>query len=329
MLEQYGFHRVLDEDPKFPQGSHRLNPVPPYLENELVIQVEHLHLDSASLYSLKQHYNSAEAEITAAIKNVIRERGKMQNPVTGSGGVLSGLVVQSNEKFFPDLKQGDRVISLVSLTLCPLHVDDIISIDLDSGVVAVKGTAILFQKTIYHKIERGTDVQQALKILDVCGAPMQVAHYVTSGQRVGILGGGGKSGILCCVAAKEAGCAVIAIDKAESVLHLLQEKGFADRIMVMDVMQPECYEELQCLENDFTISCVNVPDTEMAAILATKDGGRVLFFNMATSFSKAVLGAEGIAKDVEMIMGNGYKKGHANYALDLVKRHPFLVQLIS
>ncbi len=48
---------------------------------------------------------------------------------------------------------------------------------------------------------------------------------------------------------------------------------------------------------------------------------------MATSFTKATLGAEGIGKDVTMIMGNGYSKGHAEIALqdlrenDDLRRH--------
>ena len=41
---------------------------------------------------------------------------------------------------------------------------------------------------------------------------------------------------------------------------------------------------------------------------------------MATSFAAAALGAEGLAADVTMLIGNGYVPGHADYALDLVRR---------
>jgi L-erythro-3,5-diaminohexanoate dehydrogenase len=43
---------------------------------------------------------------------------------------------------------------------------------------------------------------------------------------------------------------------------------------------------------------------------------------MATSFSAAALGAEGLAADVTMIVGNGYTPGHASLALDLVRTSP-------
>ena len=70
---------------------------------------------------------------------------------------------------------------------------------------------------------------------------------------------------------------------------------------------------------DLTIVCVDVPGCEGGAILATADGGTVIFFSMATSFSSAALGAEGVAADVTMLVGNGYVPGHADYALQLLR----------
>jgi L-erythro-3,5-diaminohexanoate dehydrogenase len=40
---------------------------------------------------------------------------------------------------------------------------------------------------------------------------------------------------------------------------------------------------------------------------------------MATSFAAAALGAEGLAADVTMLVGNGYVPGHAEYALSLLR----------
>jgi L-erythro-3,5-diaminohexanoate dehydrogenase len=45
----------------------------------------------------------------------------------------------------------------------------------------------------------------------------------------------------------------------------------------------------------------------------------VIFFSMATSFSAAALGAEGLAADVTMVVGNGYTPGHAAYAMNLLR----------
>jgi len=70
---------------------------------------------------------------------------------------------------------------------------------------------------------------------------------------------------------------------------------------------------------DVVINCVNIENTEMASILACKDNGTVYFFSMATSFTKAALGAEGVGKDVNMIVGNGYCKGHAAITLQVMR----------
>ena len=80
-------------------------------------------------------------------------------------------------------------------------------------------------------------------------------------------------------------------------------------------------------ECDLAINCVNVSDTEMSTILPVRDGGISYFFSMATSFTKATLGAEGVGKDVTMIMGNGYTKGHAEITLEELRENEELKKL--
>jgi L-erythro-3,5-diaminohexanoate dehydrogenase len=50
---------------------------------------------------------------------------------------------------------------------------------------------------------------------------------------------------------------------------------------------------------------------------------------MATSFTAAALGAEGVGKDVNMVIGNGYTKGHAEMSLNLVREYPKLKELFE
>ncbi len=72
---------------------------------------------------------------------------------------------------------------------------------------------------------------------------------------------------------------------------------------------------------DVTVVCVDVPGCEGGAILSTADRGTVIFFSMATSFSAAALGAEGLAADVTMLVGNGYVPGHAEFAMQLLREN--------
>jgi len=82
-------------------------------------------------------------------------------------------------------------------------------------------------------------------------------------------------------------------------------------------------------EFDLSINCVNIPDTEMASILPVKDNGTVYFFSMATSFTKAALGAEGVGKDVNMIIGNGYTKDHAEITLEELRENKAIRDLFE
>jgi L-erythro-3,5-diaminohexanoate dehydrogenase len=83
------------------------------------------------------------------------------------------------------------------------------------------------------------------------------------------------------------------------------------------------------VEADVTISCVNVADAEMAAILVTRDRGVVYFFAMSTSFTRAALGAEGVGKDVDLFIGNGFARGHAEHTLALVRGNPAIRALFE
>ena len=106
--------------------------------------------------------------------------------------------------------------------------------------------------------------------------------------------------------------------------RLLEDAGIADVVVVADAHDPvalrDAVERHAAQRADVTVVCVDVPGCEHGAILATGTGGTVIFFSMATSFSAAALGAEGLAADITMLIGNGYVPGHADYALDLLRR---------
>jgi len=55
----------------------------------------------------------------------------------------------------------------------------------------------------------------------------------------------------------------------------------------------------------------------------------VYFFSMATSFTSAALGAEGIGADTTMIIGNGYTKDHAVISLAVVRESPMLMEIFK
>jgi len=118
---------------------------------------------------------------------------------------------------------------------------------------------------------------------------------------------------------------VVGADRSPAALATLAALGACGRVLAVDAT--DAVGTLRAVEGaggpfDLVVNCASVPGTEMAAILSVKDGGTVIFFSMATSFTAAALGAEGVGKDAELIIGNGYVPGHADLALGLLRRHP-------
>ncbi|GAJ10662.1 unnamed protein product, partial [marine sediment metagenome] len=258
----------------------------------------------------------------------VQERGKMQNPVTGSGGMLIGIVekVGTDLQDKIDLQIGDRIASLVSLSLTPLKIEKILDINPDIDRVEIEGKAILFESGIYAILPKDMEATLSLAALDVAGAPAQVKNLVKEGDCVLILGATGKSGLMCSYMAKKMvgnKGKVIGQARNESRAKFLRETEFCHEVIVADVLNPinileETLKANGGNEVDITINCLSIPNSELSSILPVRDEGIVYFFSMATSFTKAALGAEGIGKDVTMIIGNGYTKNHAQITLDLL-----------
>jgi len=325
-----GLHRVLAPAGVLPQAADRLDTRRELWPDEVRVRVERLNLDAASYRQLSEQYDGRGDRVRAAVLDIVATRGKMQNPVTGSGGMLIGTVEEVGAESPLGLTVGDRIATLVSLTLTPLVIEDGLSQwDGLSEQVPADGYAILFGRSIAARLPEDLPSALALAVMDVCGAPALTARvvrsYVSTGSTQGaptvvVIGGAGKSGSLALAAARDAGAArVIAVVPHQAEADLLAPTGLAHEIAIADARDPIALRDAIGTGADVTVVCVDVLGCEGGAILATNDGGTVIFFSMATSFSAAALGAEGLAADVTMLVGNGYVPGHADYALSLLR----------
>ncbi|MBP1628527.1 MAG: L-erythro-3,5-diaminohexanoate dehydrogenase [Holophagaceae bacterium] len=336
---KYGSHRVIEPRGVLPQPALRLdNDFSTFYDNEILVDVIALNIDSASFTQIEEEAGHDLAKIEAKILSIVSERGKMQNPVTGSGGMLIGTVAQVGSALAGrDLKAGDKIASLVSLSLTPLKIEKITRIHPDIDRVEIQGQALLFESGIYAKLPEDMSEGLALAALDVAGAPAQAAKLVKPGDSVLILGAGGKSGMLV---AYEAMKRVGPTGRVVGNIHhaadqaVLERLGLVHRVILADATKPldlmkEALEANEGREYDLVINCVNVQNTELSSVLPCRDGGIVYFFSMATHFGKAALGAEGIGKDVTMIIGNGYTKDHAEITLWELRENPALRELFQ
>jgi L-erythro-3,5-diaminohexanoate dehydrogenase len=328
-----GLSRVVEPPGVLPQAAWRLDARPEIAADEVRIRVERLNLDAASFRQLAEKHGGNGAAVRAEVLEIIGTRGKMHNPVTGSGGMLIGVVDEVGPESPLAVKLGDRVATLVSLTLTPLAVTDRLRRWAGSSEqVPAEGHAILFGRSVVAVLPDDLPPELALAVFDVCGAPA-LTDRVVRGQAaaggpvtVAVLGGAGKSGSLALAAARLAGARTLAVVVSEAERNALSAAGLVDVTAIADARDPVAVSAAVsgALGGPATVTvvCVDVPGCEHGAILATADGGTVIFFSMATSFSAAALGAEGLAADVTMLIGNGYVPGHAAFAVDLLRRVP-------
>jgi L-erythro-3,5-diaminohexanoate dehydrogenase len=387
MAVPVGRSRVIEPAGVLPQAAWRLDARPEIGPDEVRIRVERLNLDAASFRQLAEKHGHDGAAVRAEVLEIIGTRGKMQNPVTGSGGMLIGVVDAVGPESPLPVKAGDRVATLVSLTLTPLAITDgLAGWDGGSEQVPAAGHAILFGRSVVAVLPDDLPAELALAVFDVCGAPAltdrvvrgylagsrsaSVEHHsglrgpdttmayqwsapveqhggvggaktttayqwsapverqsgagVGRGVSVAVFGGAGKSGSLALAAARAAGARTVGVVVSDAERETLTRAGLADHVAVADARDPlgvsGAVTDALGGPATVTVVCVDVPGCEHGAILSTADGGTVIFFSMATSFSAAALGAEGLAADVTMLIGNGYVPGHAEFALDLVRK---------
>jgi L-erythro-3,5-diaminohexanoate dehydrogenase len=330
-----GLHRVLDPPGVLPQAAWRLDASPVTAPDEVLVRVDRLNLDAASYRQLRETYAGDPDKIRAAVLDIIATRGKMQNPVTGSGGMLTGIVEQAGPDSPLGLAPGQRIATLVSLTLTPLVItDSLYRWDGQSEQVPCEGQAVLFARSIAAVLPDDLPVPLSLAVMDVCGAPALTQRVIRPGATALVIGAAGKSGSLSAAAARRAGAAkVIGVVPNEAEAALLHDsEGLVDEIVMADARDPvglAARTQAAGGPADVTVVCVDVAGCEGGAILSTAQGGTVIFFSMATSFSAAALGAEGVAADVTMLIGNGYVPGHAELALDLLRTTPALRALFE
>ena len=174
-----GLHRVLEPQGVLPQAATRLDARPEIWPDEVRIDVETLNLDAASYRQLAEKHHGDGNAVRAEVLDIVATRGKMQNPVTGSGGMLVGTVAEVGPESPLGLAVGDRVATLVSLSLTPLGITDGLERwDGLSEQVPAQGHAILFGRSIAAVLPDDLDPRLALMVMDVCGAPALVRRVV-------------------------------------------------------------------------------------------------------------------------------------------------------
>ncbi|CAN5472568.1 L-erythro-3,5-diaminohexanoate dehydrogenase [soil metagenome] len=342
--DPFGTHRSLAPRGALPQPADRLdNDFTRLFRGEMLIDVETLNVDAASFRQMEEAAVAAgeavEVGVPLRVRDTVSARGKQHNRVTGSGGMLLGRVKQlaAGRPEGERVVVGDRIATLVSLSLTPLRIDDVRAVRPVSAQLDVSGEAVIFASSPFAILPSTMPERLALAVLDVAGAAPQVTRLAKPGAIVVVLGAGGKSGILCAAEAKkcvgESGI-VVGVEAHAPFADDLEKLAICNHVVRVDARDPLATRAAVLRatggrEGDLVLSCVNVADVEMSAILCTRARGITYFFAMSTSFTKAALGAEGVGKDVDLVIGNGFAEGHAEHTLRMMREHPAIYELFS
>jgi L-erythro-3,5-diaminohexanoate dehydrogenase len=302
---------------------------------EIELDVDTLCLDSTSFRQLVEEHAGDSSHIGQAILQIVAERGKMHNPVTGSGGILTGTVVAVGAAYRNPPAVGARVVTLASLTLTPLRLESITHVDSSSPHVGVHGTAYLPWTAPWTDYPEDVPLDAALAALDVCNSASQTRDLIDASTRTVLVLGGGHAGLLAMAAARDvlAPDGVVVLMDADSLIcDRAKQLGLCDLAVPMDLRDAvgslRALEAIGARRADLTVVVVNATDCEASAVLLTADHGTVLFFSMATAFTKAALGSEGMASSARMLIGSGYAADSGAYALELLARCERLQQAI-
>jgi len=305
-------------------------------EYEAEIDVRVLAIDATSYQAIRARSDADPGRIARTIAEIVAERGKLQNPWTGSGGVLMGDVRGVGSSYAGSgLEAGQRVMPLASLIAVPLRLDAVGPVDPASPHVPVRGRAIVTGRMLCVRVPDDLAADAALSAFDVYPAASYVREMAGAGTHVLILGAG-HAGLLSIAAAREAvgdSGLITVVDRSPSALghaNVIDPHAATIEADVTDAVGvAAALAERGLRPADLTLLCTTAPAAEGTAIVTTADSGTIIFFSTATSFAAAALGADAVGSQVKLVIPNGLTEDRGEYAFELLRRYPRLREIFE
>lgn len=322
-----GIHRALDPPGVLAHMAHVLDAQTPPTDYEVALDVELLAIDATSFRAIRVRCGGDAQRMADTIASIVAERGKLQNPWTGSGGVLMGRVLSVGSGYEgSSVHSGDRVVALGSLIAIPLRLDTVGPVDPASSHVPARGRAIVTGRMPCARVSDDLTPTATIAALDVYPAASYARSLARPRDHVLVLGSG-HAGLLAIAAARETvgnDGLITAVDCSPPALERAVAVDPATVAIEADVTDPMAVAgalaEAGRRRADLTLQCTNVPGAEGAAIVSTDERGTIVFFSTATTFAAAGLGADAIGSQAKLIIPNGLTDDRGDYALELLRR---------
>ncbi len=326
-----GVHRSLAPLGALPHIARVLDAASPANEHEAEVAAEMLAVDATSFAEIRRRAGGDSSRMADTIAEIVADHGKLQNPWTGSGGVVLGRVTAIGAQRHGDaFAIGDLVVPLASLIAVPLALDEVGPVDPDNPHVPVRGRAIVTGSMLCGRVPADLPRGVALTAFDVYPVASHVRELAAPGWHVLVLGAG-HAGLLAVAAARAAvgdGGTVTAVDLSADSLHRARTVEPGVIAIGADVTDPlqvtAALAEHDAGPADLTLLCTSVAEAEGTAILATARRGTVIFFSTATRFAAAALGADAVGSQARLLIPTGLTDDRGEYALSLLREVPAL-----
>lgn len=334
MKDTFGISRVIEPKGAIPVTAWKIDNRREINEREIRINTRLVHMEKSSFEQVCYECGYDEDRIKAKIIDIIQKRGKLHNPFTDSGGMVYGKIEEIGKVFRenrPWYNVGDEVLCNTTITSVPLFIEKIEAIDYNYGELIIKGYTILFENSPMFMKPEGLALNYTMTTLDEAGSIYTINTMVKPGMRVLIIGKDLVSTMVYIGSVKKAlgdNCYILTIMDNEACGSLTYKQvetvilKYADRFRIVDVTNPiEAVEEIMHEDShlmDFTINCEDLSGSEVLSVLMTKEKGSLYFTNLRNGYSKAILIAESMGKEITTYSLDQYYEGYDNFTIQLL-----------
>lgn len=331
-MKEYGQDRVLEPKYVLPTSAWKLDNSREIRSTEMRIAVKKIHIESTSFKQICMMSAMQEGRIKKNIMDIVEKRGKLHNPVTDTGGLLYGVVEEigsdyPNEK---NLKVGEEILCNTSLASVPLHLENILSIDDAYTQADVEGYAVVFGDMPVVRKPEGLPLNLLLFVLDESGTIYTVSKTVKDNKKFLVVGNNvltnlifgyairktaGKDVEILCLFDKKTELIMV----GKSIDKLLSE--VFTRVEYVNILRPmECVERLELDSRfDIAVNCADIPGAETINILATRQGGTVIFANLINNYNIALYLTESLARDLHIESADGYLEKYDEFDIEITR----------
>ncbi|MEG0291633.1 MAG: sigma-54 dependent transcriptional regulator [Anaerovoracaceae bacterium] len=329
---EYGQDRVIEPKQLLPTTAWKLDNQREIKKHEMRVSLRRLHIEGTSFRQICLDVNNKDELIKEKIIDIVERRGKLHNPVTDTGGLAYGVVEAIGADYInaEGIEVGDTVICNASLTSMPLYISKIEGIDHAYNQVDVSGYAILYNNITVVKSHGVLPVNLLLYAFNESGTLYKASELSKGKERFLIVGNNllvnilygytirrtvGRNATIVNILDKKTNT-VIMDGKIDALIeNVFDEIRYENILHPLEVVEKFNHDELF----DLTINCADIPGAETINILATKNGGEVLFANLINNYNIALYITESIGRSLRLHCAEGYVDGYDDFDVDIVR----------